>query len=227
MKTVNRRMKIASGSALAVAGAVLGSAGQSEAAVVYSGVLNLVVADTTTDGSGTGFNLPIGGGAFDLGLAHGVGSTNASTGYAFFGDIFANAIPGVEVAGFTAGAYNYAYNVIPNYNIADIPSSAFLAAGAVGTLAFNGGYGNDQFLDAGEALMVFKFGSTNYGWVRLDMSGSPLNSFTIVDFAYTTAGEELLSGSTDFVAIPEPSSLGALALGAVGLMRWRGSRKVA
>jgi hypothetical protein len=51
------------------------------------------------------------------------------------------------------------------------------------------------------------------------MNGSPLNSFTMVDYAWADPGETILTGQ-----IPEPGSLGLLALGALGLVAWRKQR---
>ena len=51
------------------------------------------------------------------------------------------------------------------------------------------------------------------------MDGPRLNSFTLIDYAFTDPGETLVAGQ-----VPEPGSLGLLALGAVGLFAWRKQR---
>jgi hypothetical protein len=89
-------------------------------------------------------------------------------------------------------------------------------------MAYNGGYGGDQFLDAGMAFIGVQFDGDRFGWVRVNMSGSPLNAFTIVDYAYGGHGEAINAGQ-----VPEPGSLGLLAMGATGLAAWRRRRQVA
>lgn len=219
MKTVNRRGSVkVSGMSAAYAAAgvsVLATGAAANAEIVYSGVVNIPVADTVVGGGAVGVNLPFAiDGGFNLTLAHGLGTTNALTGYAFFGDQLGT--PGVEVAGVTSAGYNYANNLAYG---AVISTNTFLAAGVDGTLAFNVGYGGDQFLAPGIGFIGFKAG-TNYGWVRVNMNGAPLNTYTIVDYAYGTAGESMSAG-----VIPEPSSLALLALGSLGMLRFRGNRK--
>ena len=69
------------------------------------------------------------------------------------------------------------------------PGTGFLA------FAFNGAFGEQ------------------YGWIRLRMdSGTPTNSFTVLDYAYADPGE------TRTGQVPEAGSLGLLAIGGVGLI---------
>ncbi len=92
-------------------------------------------------------------------------------------------------------------------------------------MAFNGGYGNDQFLGTGIGFIGIRFNGNQYGWIRVNMNGAPLNSFTIVDYAFTdTPGESLFAGQT-ISAVPEPSSLAALAIGAAAVAGWRRLRR--
>jgi hypothetical protein len=58
-----------------------------------------------------------------------------------------------------------------------------------------------------------------YGWARISMDGPILNSYTVVDYAYADPGETLVAGQ-----VPEPGSLGLLAVGAVGLLLWRNKK---
>ena len=80
----------------------------------------------------------------------------------------------------------------------------------------------DNQLAAGEAFIGVKFSTNRFGWIRVNMGGAPLNSFTIVDFAFAGPNEPITAGQ-----VPEPGSLGLLALGAGGLATWRRRRKVA
>jgi MYXO-CTERM domain-containing protein len=57
------------------------------------------------------------------------------------------------------------------------------------------------------------------------MSKLPQNAFTVLDYAYADPGEPISAGqrSSD-ERVPDPASLGWLAIGAVGLLAWRNSR---
>jgi len=81
---------------------------------------------------------------------------------------------------------------------------------------------------AGTGFIGFRFNNgagIQYGWIRIRMRNFPDNSFRLFDYAYADPGEPLSAGqiSSDKGAVEE-NSLGALALGAVGLLAWRKSR---
>ncbi|HWL14313.1 MAG TPA: hypothetical protein VNR00_01835 [Opitutus sp.] len=69
-----------------------------------------------------------------------------------------------------------------------------------------------------------------YGWAAVTITPGFSGSFTLHEWAYDNTGASIHVGQTAASAIPEPADvavgLGALALGAAGLMRWR-SRKAA
>lgn len=88
------------------------------------------------------------------------------------------------------------------------------------------------------ALFRFSTGAStfDYGWINFSLtetdafgtSGSLGPNLTILSYAYDTSGEILPAGDQE--PLPEPSAfemsgLGALALGAVGVRRWRAARK--
>jgi hypothetical protein len=92
--------------------------------------------------------------------------------------------------------------------------------------------------DAGDLGFIgFKFNNGNgdqYGWVRIQM-GQRFD-FWLVDYAYADPGEPIRAGqksSNEMVPeendemVPEEGSLGALALGAAGLLAWRKRRSQA
>lgn len=92
-------------------------------------------------------------------------------------------------------------------------------------------FGNASFSD-GYALFTFDPGGTPlYGWVELSLSvsnayGSSADlgpNLTILAYAYDNSGNQIAAGA----ASPEPESLSlaALALGSLGLRRWRAARK--
>lgn len=100
---------------------------------------------------------------------------------------------------------------------------------AARAILFNGyaNFPNQQFGNApGEHFIGFQFtdgaGDLQHGWVRLDLADTVVQEFTVVDFAYSTRGENITVGQT--VAVPEPGSLGMLALGALGLAATRRRR---
>ncbi|MEP6810924.1 MAG: PEP-CTERM sorting domain-containing protein [Chthoniobacterales bacterium] len=124
------------------------------------------------------------------------------------------------IAGFAASGYNYASRLNLGQGINSRP---FVLNQA--TLAAGNGYGNSQFLTAGTAFLGFRFNTgagMQYGWARITMDGSPGNSFTLVDYAFGDVGDMITAGQT--AAIPEPGSLGLLALGGLGLVAWRRQR---
>jgi hypothetical protein len=100
-----------------------------------------------------------------------------------------------------------------------------------GHSSFTDGYGLFTFQNAGQ---------TDYGWVLVSLQvtdqpgGDPAAgpNVTIEGYAFdTTADEQIAAGDTG-QTVPEPatftlSGLGALALGAVGIRRWRAARKAA
>ena len=79
----------------------------------------------------------------------------------------------------------------------------------------------------------FKFDDrtgTHYGWARVRIEVAPNFKawFTLIDYAYADPGELITAGQTSDAAqpnqIPKQGSLGALALGAAGLLAWRKRR---
>ena len=86
-----------------------------------------------------------------------------------------------------------------------------------------------QWRRRGIGFVGFQFDSgagRQYGWARLDMAGpKKKNAFTLVDFAYADPGEAIKTGQTTSDSeAPVLGSLGLLAAGAVGLVAWRKSR---
>lgn len=121
-----------------------------------------------------------------------------------------------SVAGFLNSGRLYVQNLADGVILSELTSFVGFT-GVAGDLA----YGNigGQFQAAGEGLIGFRFDvgmGTQYGWARVDMDGAPGNSYTVLEYAYNGAGESGL-GAGDLSAVPEPASLGLLALGAAGV----------
>jgi hypothetical protein len=204
--------------AYATAGAATAVAGvhSAEATIHYSGVINQAVDAASSSSAVFHFNLAAGASFSPFFFR-----VNATSGIAAMG--VHGPVSGM-INGFLSG-YPYLSRLAAGVNPADHPfvtpgGSAFFPP--YGTMAFRGGYGNDQWLAAGLGFIGLKFNTgagVQYGWVRIIMNGSPDNSYTMVDFAWGDVGDTILTGQ-----IPEPGSLALLAVGAVGLLAWRKHR---
>lgn len=215
----------------AAAGAVatVGLSDEASADITYS-LVDVLLEDTVAgDSSGQGIRLGLGdASSFNVDFFHSVGAATASTGFALAGgNLFGGTFVGASIAGFGAGAYNYASNLVEGVNLSTLtnwlPNTV-----ATATMAFNAGFTSSQFLAAGEGFIGLRFDNGSgfsFGWARVDMNGAPLNSFTVVDFAYADPGEAILTGQVS--AVPEPGSLACLAMGAVGTVAWRNRKKKA
>ena len=112
-----------------------------------------------------------------------------------------------------------------------------LATGLIFGSAQSSGHRGNSF---GTAYMAFEFKDSTltgspmrYGWVQLSFlngnlaSGGDYPRLTVYGWAYDNTGAQIPMGAT--VAVPEPSSmallaLGALTLGATGVRSWRRNR---
>ena len=132
-----------------------------------------------------------------------------------------------SVAGFLGGgpsstSFAYLSNLASGENISTLD---FLAS----TFAFaadGNGFPNSEFVEtSGIAAFRFDIGNgTQFGWVRLTANGdAPINSYVIEEYAFGDAGDAVATGQ--ITAVPEPTSLGLLALGAIGVMASRRRKK--
>lgn len=196
-------------SALAAAAAVGGVAQQSDAAIVYSGVVNLNIPLTT---NGLYLNVV-------TGQINEPGNTGGSS------------VPGWDVNPYSSGNLTL-------FNNSNTPGGTYVTGGgtgtapgnlAVGTLIGAGNtYGGGTLpttgslpfnLNSQSNLVGFRFvneangNAVHYGWFRLSLS-SALNVAprVMVEYAYENqAGVSIPAG------VPAPGSLALLALGAAGL----------
>ncbi len=190
--------------------------GTADADVHYSGVLNF----TVPPGQSVSNLFALDNGA-QLNFANVFTASSSGGGIALF------QVQGAAVSamfrGLAAGGFLYPSNLAAGANIS---GGAFVAfAGNFATLAYGGGYANSQFTAPGIGYLGFSFNGgsgTEYGWARVNMQGGPENGFTLIDYAWGDVGTMISAGQT--AAIPEPGSLGLLAIGAVGLLAWRKRR---
>jgi len=98
-------------------------------------------------------------------------------------------------------------------------------------LSSNGHRG--AWADPGVGFVGFRFqgssGGVQYGWARVRMAGFDRhNNFQLLDYAFADPGERIFAGQKSSGErpdqVPDQGSLGALALGAAGLLAWRKSR---
>ena len=126
------------------------------------------------------------------------------------------------MVGFSSAGFNYASNLAPAANIS---TQNFLGSSVFATMVFAFGYTNEQFIDTG-GFLAFRFDAgagTQFGWARVSSNGdSPANTFVLEEYAFGDVGEAVSVGQT--ASIPEPASLGLLAMGAVGLLANRRRR---
>jgi hypothetical protein len=122
-----------------------------------------------------------------------------------------NMAPGALLS---ANSPSYINSSFPGF----IQQYGWMASGAPGT----GTYAS-EFQQAGPGYVGLHFESasgTHYAWIRVEMTGDTYNGITVTDWAYNdTDGASILVGQ-----IPEPGSLGLLALGGAGLLAWRRKR---
>ena len=228
--------------ASAGAATALAGVGSAEAAIHYSGVLN---APFPTGSSAVG--------SFNLDNAAILQFVNIATAGGTGGGVALFRIQGAAVSnlfvGTAAGNFRYPSNLASGANIAAGPFAAF-NGNFFATLAYGNGYTNSKFLNAGVGYIGFRFNGGSgieYGWARVNMTGdianerptnsgdrlsslnaphlgrgginAPGNGFTLIDYAWGDVGTAITAGQ-----VPEPSSLGLLAVGAAGLLVWRKRR---
>ena len=185
----------------------------------------------------------VGPGAGDLTIPGGtyVGTLNAFGGTATLlagvqavppGGVGLVAVLGGTIAGFVSGGFPYASNLATGVNISTLnfgTAAGGLAQSQTATLAYGNGYGGDQFLSVG-GFVAFQFnGGTQWGWAEFSvLNGAPNNEYVLEQFAYSD-GKPIAVGQTsnDPGVVPEPTSLGLLALGAIGVMAHRRRKQVA
>ncbi len=203
---VSRRSRITQYTVLAGAAASVAAAPSAQAAVVYSGLVNLPIPNT------------FGGIYLDM-------TTGVTAGAAFVGwDINPYNAATSMYCSAASGGTNPLVSVIAAAGIVD----ANLAPGIAipGVLVLENGLARDTNLAPGQTgIMGIQFvdaGNTYNGWVRMTRGAGGDGS--LVDFAWDNTPNTPIAAGAGIV--PEPGSLGLLALGAAGLSSWRRRKAV-
>lgn len=222
-------------------GASLAASFEADAAVVYSGIQNIRLLNTNTSNSvGTALNVD-GIGPVDITLSafQTITSTsiNSTTSYPTYGvgvRVTAS-LPGGRLApGMNGGLANLAFGTSISPTLFGINSPvqanpAFLEYASYGANINSGGE-FDPTIPGFIGLQFESNGNTHYGWVRLriddldliQLGGANIADATVIDWAYEdTPGAAISAG-----AVPEPSALALLALGATGLASVRRRKSV-
>ncbi len=209
----------------AAAATGLVAANSAEAAIHYSGPVREKVRGRKT----ATFPLDAAGGSFVVRhFNFFYGSSNIFAGGAALFHVYAP--QSASVVGVAGACHNNAICVSKLESRDPISAGPFAPAG--GTLAweYDGSFREiyGQFLERGIGLIGFKFNTgagVQYGWVRVRMGGAPQNPVEVVDYAYGDPGDILVAGQKSEGDSPALESLGALALGATGLLAWRRRRR--
>ena len=197
MSTLINRLDVHFAALAAVAVvAVVGGAQKAEAAVVYSGPLNIAIPNTI-DG-------------LYINLVTGAATTPASN-------------PGYDLNPYVSGGN---WNMFEGTGCTEIGVGTTFTALSAGTpIDGTGAFINGSIFPAAfgtTAILGVRFlresdSATLFGWVRLTLPGSPFatGAGTLVDYAYENTGAGINAGATT----PAPTAgMAVLALGGVGML---------
>ena len=244
-KALEGRLAGYSSAAKAAVAVTAAAAGSVEAAPVFVDAGDIVLAN-----NGIGLDID-GQGDDELFIVH---STTTSFGGAL-GTLFdvAWVIPlggDVTVAGDTTTGLGGTYGRVSRLSLSDNVSSSFFGRGGLSAtqpfpvlgLRTDAGFSMGEWATPGQTAqhgyLGLRFegpGSTiHYGFLELTVDGI-IGSVIIHGWAYESVGDVIGSGNAvssihiqqepQFSEVPEPGTLGTLALGAAGIAAWRRKRR--
>ena len=218
LNTLLNRVDTRLAACAAAAGASLAVVPSSDATIVYSGLVNLVVPNTT---AGLYLNVVTNVSNTSPGLAPGWDvNPFSATGLSFFnptapaGGVYVQSTTPGSTANLTLGTL---ISALSTYG-----SSAGITTGS-----------NPFVLNSNQNFVGFRFteatlngGAVTFGWFQLSLGATLAAPRSIVGYAYeNTVGMGIAAGDTGVV--PEPSTfalLGVMAAGALGVRAWRGRK---
>lgn len=180
-------------------------ASTSSAEIVYSGLQNISIGQFFSQ------NLNLDGDAYNDILLK-----NYVFGGGNYQGAYVNFAPG-KLVGFTSG-----FGYVTKLSLGSTIGPATATGPFQASLAYGANNPNAQFNNATDAYIGLGFSSAPnfyYGWIRVDIDNAA-GTFLVKDWAYEDTGAPIGAG-----VVPEPSSLGLLALGAAGLGYYRNRRQ--
>jgi MYXO-CTERM domain-containing protein len=136
-----------------------------------------------------------------------------------------------SINGIVSAAFRGSFPMVSRLRFGGNISNGGFVTRSHGIMALRGtcySYGT-PWEDAGTGFVGFRFNNgagIQYGWARVITLGEfEGNGFRVVDYAYADPGEPIRAGQRSSAEqAPDEGSLGWLALGAAGLLAWRKSR---
>lgn len=208
LSKVNRLFGATASATAAAAGVgIVGETSQADAAIIHSGIVNLNIPATLN-----GLYLNVLNGAINE-PGNGPGASVPGWDVNFWGGTgFGLFSPAAPVGGaYVVTSPGFGANLALN---APISGASTFGSGLTGNTA-------QWALNSSNNLVGFRFlnegnSQIHYGWARIEF-GSAIGNRRLVEYAY----ENVAGASINAGVVPEPSSLGLLAMGAAGLMARR------